>query len=58
MKAIIVGATSGIGLELARALHRKGWQLGLAGRRADNLEQIRQELGDDVVVEPMDITKE
>lgn len=58
MKAIIMGATSGIGLELARALHRKGWQLGLAGRRADNLEQIRAELGDDVVVEPMDITQE
>ncbi|MCQ2209443.1 MAG: SDR family NAD(P)-dependent oxidoreductase [Paludibacteraceae bacterium] len=58
MKAIIMGATSGIGLEIAKLLHQEGWQLGLAGRRAENLEKIRSELGDDVQIEAMDITKD
>lgn len=32
-KAIIIGATSGLGLETARLLAQQGWQVGLAGRR-------------------------
>jgi len=32
-KAIIVGATSGIGYEVAMLLLKKGWRLGIAGRR-------------------------
>ena len=31
-KAIIVGATSGIGKEVALQLLAKGWELGIAGR--------------------------
>lgn len=56
MKAIVMGATSGIGLEVARQLYKEGWQLGLAGRRMENLEQVRAELGEDVCVEAIDIT--
>ena len=42
-RAIIVGATSGIGLEVAKVLAKKGWLVGIAGRRQELLEQIQQE---------------
>ena len=32
-RAIIIGATSGIGQEVAKNLLREGWQIGIAGRR-------------------------
>lgn len=34
-KAIIIGATSGIGQEVARILVQQGWRIGIAGRRED-----------------------
>ena len=58
MKAIIIGATSGIGRKMATILAGKGWQLGLAGRRMEALEEIRRELGaDNVKIAALDITK-
>ena len=32
-KAIIIGATSGIGQEVAKCLLLEGWKIGVAGRR-------------------------
>lgn len=57
-KAIIIGATSGIGLEVAKLLSAKGWELGLAGRRVQLLEQISQELAGVKTYEVIDITQE
>ncbi|GFH86557.1 hypothetical protein IMSAGC001_01966 [Bacteroides acidifaciens] len=31
-RAIIIGATSGIGQEVAKCLLLEGWQIGIAGR--------------------------
>lgn len=45
MKAIIIGATSGLGRETAIRLIREGWELGLAGRRIEELEAIKREFG-------------
>ena len=39
-KAIVIGATSGIGLEVARLLAERGYIVGVAGRRVDRLEAI------------------
>ena len=39
-KAIVIGATSGIGLEVARLLAERGYFVGVAGRRVDRLEEI------------------
>lgn len=46
-KAIIIGATSGIGLETARLLRQRGWTVGLAGRRSEILHSLRKEWGQD-----------
>jgi short-subunit dehydrogenase len=40
-KAIIVGATSGIGKELAKILAYNGYTVGITGRRLDLLEQLK-----------------
>lgn len=40
-RAIIVGATSGIGRELAGLLAGKGYTLGITGRRTQLLEQLK-----------------
>ncbi len=42
-KAIIVGATSGIGRELARVFVAKGYRVGVAGRRSELLAEIKEE---------------
>lgn len=41
-RVIIVGATSGIGYEVARIYQQQGWHVGVAGRRTDKLESLRQ----------------
>ena len=39
-KAIVMGATSGIGKEVAKLLAAKGWQVGIAGRRIERLQAL------------------
>ncbi len=43
-RAIIVGATSGIGCELAKTFSAHGYEVGVAGRRSDLLEKLTGEL--------------
>ena len=40
-KVIIIGATSGIGREVALIYMAKGWKVGIAGRRETELESLR-----------------
>lgn len=42
-RAIIIGATSGIGREVARLLAKDGWQIGIAGRREELLQSLQAE---------------
>jgi len=44
--ALITGASSGIGTELARDLARRGYGLTITARRSDRLEDLAQELRD------------
>ena len=39
-KAIVMGATSGIGMEVAKLLAAKGWLVGIAGRRIERLQAL------------------
>jgi short-subunit dehydrogenase len=43
--ALVTGASSGIGREFARALSARGHRVALVARRAERLEQLRDELG-------------
>ena len=40
MRAVVTGASSGIGLELARELSRRGWELLLLARRVELIEKL------------------
>jgi 3-oxoacyl-[acyl-carrier protein] reductase len=45
-KALLTGATGGIGEEIARALHARGAIVGLHGTRREKLEQLAADLGE------------
>lgn len=57
-KAIVVGATSGIGLEVVKVLTRKGWEVGIAGRRQNVLMEIQRTNLNVMATECIDVTKE
>lgn len=50
MKALITGASSGIGRDMARVLAAKGWDLILAARRKERLEELKSELNNVKVI--------
>ena len=52
--AVIIGASSGIGEALAHELSRAGWRLGLLARRLERLEALRDTLGSETIVRPLD----
>lgn len=55
--AVIIGATSGIGREVAVQLLGMGWRVGVAGRRREALEELCASFGEErVVAEVIDIT--
>lgn len=56
--AIVTGAGSGIGRAAALALLADGWQVALAGRRAEPLQQVADESGADAraLAVPTDVT--
>ncbi len=55
-KAIVIGASSGIGREVAKLLIADGWRVGIAARRQELLLQLQTEHPDSVQVQAMDIT--
>ena len=40
-KVVVMGATSGIGYEVAKCFLEAGWQVGVAGRRKELLQTFR-----------------
>ena len=57
-RAIIIGATSGIGYETARLLLKEGWTLGIAGRREEKLKAFQAEAPDRIHFRVIDIREE
>ena len=57
-RAIIIGATSGIGREIALRLVAEGWQTGVAGRRADKLKTLQEAAPERITVQTLDVTQE
>lgn len=58
MRIIIIGATSGIGREVAKLYIAQRWQVGVAGRRAEELETLRKEAPEQVSTQVLDVTLE
>jgi len=57
-KTIIIGATSGIGKELAKILADKNYLVGITGRRENNLEEIRESKPESYIIKSFDCTTE
>lgn len=55
-KAIVMGATSGVGREVAWLLAERGWKVGIAGRRAERLEEVVRESENIVCCQQIDVT--
>ena len=59
MKALITGASSGIGKEFARILASRGWDLIIAARSTDKLNALKDELSNvNVRVITIDLSRE
>ena len=55
MKALITGASSGIGKDMARYLSSLGYDLILVARRKTYLESLRKKLSTNVKIIPYDL---
>lgn len=55
-KALVTGATGGLGGAIARRLHAQGATVALSGTRVEALEALASELGERVEVTPCDLS--
>ncbi len=55
-KALVTGATGGLGEAIARALHAQGAIVGLHGTREEKLKELAAELGDRTFVFPANLS--
>ena len=55
-RALVTGATGGLGGSIARTLHARGAHVALSGTRAEKLEALAAELGDRCVVTPCNLS--
>ena len=56
-RVLLTGASGGIGNAIARALHSRGAELAISGRREDALRTLRDELGDRVEILVADLAE-
>lgn len=54
-KAIVIGATSGIGKELAKVLSKNGYVVGITGRRLKILAEMQNEMNTKTFIKQMDL---
>jgi len=57
-KAIIIGASSGMGAAITNILLEKGWKVGIAARRVQPLLDIKAKWGDACIVSQIDVCQE
>ena len=56
-RAIVIGASSGIGRALAKLLAANGYEVGLAARRTEQLEQLQQDIAGPTHIKRIDVTR-
>ena len=57
-KAIVIGASSGIGMEVGKLLISDGWKIGIAARRTDRLMELKAKSPQMVEVETIDVNSD
>ena len=57
-KAIIIGASSGIGYELAKILTANDYKVGITGRRKSYLDKLKESNPEKYIVSSYDCTTE
>ena len=55
-KAIIIGASSGIGKGISIELLKRNYKIGITARRKDKLDEIKILYPDNVIVYPFDLS--
>lgn len=55
-KALVTGATGGLGGAIAKALHAQGAAVAISGTREEKLNELASELGDRVAVTPCNLS--
>ena len=55
-KAIIVGASSGIGKGIAKVLAENGYKVGITGRKKELLDELKKEKPDFFLTKVFDVT--
>ncbi len=55
-RAIVMGASSGMGREVSKLLLADGWHLGIAARRVERLRELKREFPGHIVVQQIDVT--
>lgn len=58
MRALVTGASSGIGRDIARELSKRGYDLVIVARNTARLEELKSELKTNVEIISMDLTSE
>ena len=58
MKALVTGASSGIGRDIAKELSKRGYDLILVARNVERLEEVKKQIQTKAVIVSMDISKE
>ena len=58
MRALVTGASSGIGRDMARDLDKLGYELVLVSRNKEKLEELRKSLNGKCEIIPMDLSNE
>ena len=56
-KAIVIGASSGIGRALAKVLSQNGYEVGLTARRIELLRQLQKEIPSRTYVKRIDVSR-
>lgn len=56
-KAIIIGATSGMGFELAKLMLMDNYTLGLAGRRIERFDELKEKYPGRIFVKRIDVNR-
>lgn len=54
-KAIVIGASSGIGREIACKYAERGWQVGITGRRENLLNELKEKYPQHITVASFDV---